>query len=89
MRKTYFDVSIVFLLGPGPALCALSTIYGAKIADCPLRDWYDWLIRVWPVDKGCIIQLNRLGDLGNKLCDLLSHMFQNYPNHPSGAAPKG
>ena len=38
--------------------------------DCPLRDWYDWLIRGWLVDKGCITQLNRLCDLDNKLGDL-------------------
>ena len=57
-------------------------------SDCCLRDWFYWLIRVLLVDKGCITQLNRLGDLGNKLGDLPPKISQNYPNHPFGAAKR-
>ena len=54
---------------------------------CPIFSfWYYWVIRVLLGDKGCITQLKRLGDLGNKLGDLPPRISQNYPNHPFGAA---
>ena len=37
---------------------------------------------------GCITQLNRLGDLGNKLGDLQPKINPNYPKHVFGAAKR-
>ena len=43
-----------FLFGPaGPGdLTSGPAGPGDLTHNCPLRDWYDWLIRVWLVDKG-------------------------------------